>query len=266
MKLLIDNLDGLGARDYTAQMRVSNVPRVARKLNLPAELKVSLVSGGLPVPVIRARITLVLSNGKNLFTGYIFQAPTFQHEGFNDHGAVYGYEIDALSDVSLLDEKAPPPHPPFVDRSAGDALEQLATEALPGWFDVSQVEPGDAIPYYSVDPAKKWTASAAEIALSGRCSYRDEEGKLYFAPLATNLYPLAESDPAFCPGNLKLESVNRLVNDLTVLGPIEPSAHVRDYFVATDIRPSFTCRRNRSHAAARLRFITERFWMRHMRN
>jgi hypothetical protein len=239
MKLLIDNLDGLGARDYTAQMRVSNVPRVARKLNLPAELKVSLVSGGLPTPVIRARVTLVLSNGKNLFTGYIVQAPPFQYEGLNDHGAVYGFEIDALSDVSLLDEKAPPPHPPFVDRSAGDALEQLATEALPGWLDVSQVEPGDAIPYYSVNPAKKWTASAAEIALSGRCSYRDDEGKLYFAPLATNLYPLAESDPAFCPRNLKLESVNRLVNDLTVLGPIEPSAHVRDYFVGDGYTTKF---------------------------
>ena len=34
----------------------------------------------------------------------------------------------------------------------------------------------------------------------------------------------------FSPGDLQLQSVNRLVNDLTILGPLEPSAHVKDYF------------------------------------
>jgi hypothetical protein len=130
----------------------------------------------------------------------------------------------------LMDQKAPPAHPPFVDRSAGSAFDQLTAEALPGWFDVSGVQAGDLIPYYSVNPAKKWTASAAEIALSTRCSYRDDNSKLCFAPLGANTYALAEDSATFSPGDLQLQSVNRLVNDLTILGPLEPSAHVKDYF------------------------------------
>ena len=82
-----------------------------------------------------------------------------------------------------------------------------------------------------MDPAKKWTASAAEIALSARCAYRDDNAKLFFAPLATALLALAEDAATFSPGDLQLQSVDcMLVNDLTILGPLEPSAHVKDYF------------------------------------
>jgi hypothetical protein len=241
MKLLIDNLDGRGAQDYTAFVDSSKSPSLVRKLNSPAELKLGLVAGdgSLAAPVISARVVLSLSNGNDLFTGYIVQTPTYQYQGWADRGLIYRYEIKALSDVMLMDQKAPPPHPPFVDRNAGDAFRQLTAEALPGWFDVSGVEAGDPIPYYSVNPAKKWTASAAEIALSARCSYRDDNSKLFFGPLAANTYALAENAETFSPGDLQLQSVNRLVNDLTILGPLEPSAHVKDYFVGDGLTTKF---------------------------
>ena len=232
MKLTIDNLGGLGPQDYTAFVDSSKSPSLVRKLNSPAELKFGLVAGtgDLVVPAIGGRVMLTLSNGNDLFTGYIVETPTYQYLGWADRGLIYRYEVDALSDVMLMDKKAPPPHPPFVDRSAGSAFEQLTAEALPGWFDVSGVQAGDPIPYYSVDPAKKWTASAAEIALSARCAYRDDNGNLFFTPVTANTYALAEDAPTFSPGDLQLLSVNRLVNDLTILGPLEPSAHVKDYF------------------------------------
>jgi hypothetical protein len=241
MKLLIDNLDGLGPQDYTALVDSGASPRVVRKLNGPAELKFGLASAGgsLVAPVIGARIALILSNGNDLFTGYVVHSPTYQYLGWADRGLVYRYEVVALSDVMLMDQKAPPPHPPFVDRNAGDAFRQLTAEALPGWFDASGVQTGDPIPYYSVNPAKKWTASAAEIALAARCFYRDDNGKLFFAPLAANVYALAENAGTFSPGDLQLQSVNRLVNDLTILGQLEPSAHVKDYFVGDGFTTKF---------------------------
>lgn len=232
MKLLIDNFDGLGPIDYTAFVDAGKAPSLARKLNSPVRLKFGLLAaaGSFAVPVIGGRVKLTLNNGNDLFAGYIAETPMYQYLGWADRGSTYRYEIDALSDAMLLDQKAPPAHPPFVDRDAGNAFEQLTAEALPGWFDVSGVQAGDPIPYYSVNPAEKWTASAAEIAISGRCVYRDADGKLYFTPFAANTYALAENTPTFSPGDLQLQSVNRLVNDLTILGPLEPSAHVKDYF------------------------------------
>lgn len=241
MNLLIDNLDGLGPQDYTVFVDSSKSPTLVRRLNRPTECKFGLVAGtgGLVVPATGGRVRLTLRNGNDLFTGYIIQTPTYQYVGRGEHGLVYRYEIDALSDAMLLDQKAPPPHPPFVARNAGSAFEQLTAEALPGWFDVSGVEAGDPIPYYSVNPAKKWTAAAAEIALSARCAYRDGNSKLFFAPLGANTYELAEDSATFSPGDLQLQGVNRLVNDLTILGPLEPSAHVKDYFVGDGVTTKF---------------------------
>jgi hypothetical protein len=232
MKITIDNLDGLGPQDYTAFVDRKKNPSLARKLNTAAELKFGVLGalGGLAVPVIGGRVMLTLDSGDDLFTGYILQTPTFQYLGWSDGSPTYRYEVDALSDVMLMDQKAPPAHPPFVDRNAGNAFDQLTAEALPGSFNTSGVQAGDPIPYYSVNPAKKWTASAEEIALLGRCSYRDDNGSLFFAPVGTNTYALEESASSFSPGDLQLESVNRLVNDLTILGQLEPYAHVKDYF------------------------------------
>ena len=232
MKLTIDNLDGQGPQDYTAYVQANSLS-VARKLNAPAGLKVALVaySGGFVVPATGGRVMVARSDGSNLFTGYLVATPLSKYCGWSDQGARYVYEITALSDVMMLDLKPTTARPPFVDRSAGSAFQQLTEDALPGWFDLSGVEAGDTIPYLSVDPAKTWGASAAEIALLARCSYRDDNGKLFLTPLGQNTYSLAESDATFGPASLQLQATNRLVNDLTILGELEPGAHVKDYFV-----------------------------------
>jgi hypothetical protein len=241
MKLTIDNLGGLGPQDYTPFVDSKKSPALVRKLNHPADLKFGLLlnRAGLAVPVIGGRVVLSLRSGSDLFTGYIVRTPTYEYQGWADRGNVYRCEVEALSDVMLMDQKAPPPHPPFVDRSAGNSFQQLTAEALPNWFDMTGVAEGDRIPYYSVNPAKKWTVLAAEIALSARCSYRDDNGKLHFAPLAANIYALTEGTAKFSTADLQLQSVNRLVNDLTILGPLEPSAHVKDYFVGDGLTTKF---------------------------
>lgn len=241
MKLLIDNLDGRGAQDYTASMEPGKSASVVRKLNAPAELKVSLIAEGASfvAPVMGARVLLMRNDGGDLFTGYVTAAPSPRYSGWADQGPRYCYELVALSDVTMLNLKPTPPHPPFVARTAGDAFRQLTQDTLPGWFDLSGVEAGDTIPYFSVDPSKDWAASAAEIAVAGRCSYRDDNGKLFVAPLGQSTYSLAESDAALSPGDLQLQSVNRLLNDLTVLGELEPGAHVKDYFVGDGYTTTF---------------------------
>ncbi|MGP0095544.1 MAG: hypothetical protein ACLPHI_00785 [Terriglobales bacterium] len=232
MKLSIDNLSGLGAQDYTAFVDMSKTPTLTRKLNRPAALTFGLLEGAsiVGIPTLGARVKLTLESGNDLFTGYIVETPAYQYLGWANGGILYRYGIAALSDTSLMDQKAPPPHPSFVDRSDGSAFTQLAEGTLPGWFDVAGVETGDVLPYYSVDPAKKWTASAAEIAVLARCSYRDDDSNLLLIPLGASTYSLEESAVTYSPEDLELQSVNRLVNDLTVLGPLEPGAHVRDYF------------------------------------
>lgn len=240
MRLKIDNQDGLGIQDYTGLVDVSARPRITRKLNRPAKLQFVLVAGdGFVVPSAGARVSLERQDGSSLFTGYVTSAPAYQYLGWGEKGAVYRGEVEALSEEMVLDQKTTPPIPAFVARSAGDALRQLSEDAQAGWLDSSGVEAGDPIPYYAANPAKNWSASAAEIALAARCSYRSDRGALLFTRLGERTYELSERSAAFSPGDLALRSLNRVTNDWTVLGPLEPSAHVTDYFVGDGFTTKF---------------------------
>jgi hypothetical protein len=233
MNLTIDNLQGQGPQDYTATLDGTKSPKVERKLNQPAELQFSLVanSPGFVVPVSGARVTLGKTNGSDVFTGYVTAAPQYEYLGWGEQGPVYRYNFIAQSDEDLLDRKALPNRSPFVDRSAGDALRQLAQDLLPGWFDTTAVQDLDTLATYAVNPQKSFSFHAAEIALAARASFRTMDGALILAPVGAASYALNESDENFSPDGLWLNSPNLLVNDLTVIGQDEPQAYVRDYFV-----------------------------------
>jgi hypothetical protein len=233
MKLTIDNLQGAGPQDYTGAVDGTKPPKVERKLNKPAELQFSLLANtpGFVIPVTGARVTLGKTNGSDVFSGYVTAAPQYEYLGWGEPGPVYRYNVVAQSDEVLLNQKALPTRSPFVDRSAGDALRQLAQDLLPGWFDMGAVQDLDTLAVYAVNPQKNFSFHAAEIALSARASFRTMDGALILAPVGAASYALNESDSNFCPVGLWLNSPNLLVNELTVIGQDEPQAYVRDYFV-----------------------------------
>jgi hypothetical protein len=241
MKLQIDNLDGLGPVNYTSSIDGSRSPQVVRKLNQPSELRFSLVadSTNFVVPVTGARVTLGLTNGQDVFTGYLMHSPVFEYLGWGERGPVYRYDLVAQSDERLLDEKRLPNRCPFLERSAGDALRQLTQDLLPGVFDTNAVQDLDMLTWYASDPQKTWSQHAAEIAVQARASYRMMNGALIFAPLGATAFSLNETDTNFCPEGLKLQPVDVLINDVTVIGQSEPQAYVKDYFIGDGLTLKF---------------------------
>ncbi len=232
MKLTIDNLQGQGAQDYTGAVDWTKPPKVQRKGNQPAELQFSLVANSpdFVIPVVGARVALGKTNGSDVFTGYVVAAPEYEYLGWGEQGPVYRYNLAAQSDEILLDQKALPNRSPFVVRSAGNALRQLAQDLLPGEFDTSEVQDVDTLASYAVNPQKSFSFHVAEIALACRGSFRCMNGALILTPVGANTYSLDESDANFSPAGLWLNSPNLLVNDVTVIGLDEPQAYVRDYF------------------------------------
>jgi hypothetical protein len=241
MKLTIDNSQGSGVQDYTASLDSTVPPKIERKLNKPSQLQFSLLANSpeFVVPIIGARVSLNRSSGSAFFTGYLTQAPQYQCLGPGQVGPVYRYNLVAESDEVLLDQKALPNRAPFVNRTAGSALRQLAQDLLPGWFDLNGVEDVDMLAAYTVNPEKKFSAQAAAIALACRGSYRAMNGALLLAPIGAATYAQNEYDENFSPLRLQLVSPNLLTNDVTVIGSQEPQAYVRDYLVGDGLRLNF---------------------------
>src|SRR5438874_6607206 len=170
MQLTIDNLDGFGPRDYTSSISSDASPKIARRLNAPTDFTATLIAdtAQFVVPSEGGRVVLARADGVKLFTGYLTQAPEFEYLGWGERGPVYRYALVAQSDEVLLDRKQIPTSPPFVDRSAGNALRQLTEDLLPGIFDTTAVQDVDTIAHYAPSPQKKWSEHAAEIALRAR--------------------------------------------------------------------------------------------------
>ena len=231
MNLKIDNMDGHGPRDYSGAIDSVKAPVLVRKLNASSELQFSLIADGpeFVVPVRGARVTLGRSNGADVFTGYLTNAPVFEYLGYGERGPIYRYNLVAESDEAAMDRKRLPDRSPFVARSAGDALRLLTNDARPD-LDVSGVDDLEVIANYSSNPAKKWSEQAAEIALRTRACYRIENGAVALHPVGTTVHVLDEEDPNFCPDGLILSSPDRLINDVTLIGQQEPNAYVKDYF------------------------------------
>jgi len=233
MKLTIDNLQGQGPQDYTAALDGTKLPKIERKLNQPAELQFSLVANSpqFVVPVMGAQVSLGKTNGSAVFTGYVTTAPQYEYLGWGQSGPVYRYNVVAQSDEVLLDQKALPNRSPFVVRSAGSALRQLAQDLLPGFFNTTAVQGLDTLAVYAVNPQKRFSFHAAEIAVAARASFRAINGALILSPVGAASYALNESDANFSPAGLALDSPNPLMNQVMVIGEDEPQAYVRDYFV-----------------------------------
>lgn len=241
MRITIDNLQGGGAVDYTAALDASVAPAIERKLNGPAGLRLTLMqpSAEFVAPVSGARIVLTKASGEFWFTGYLTRDPQAEYLGWGERGPVYRYEVVAESDEFLLDQKVLPNRAPFVARTAGSAMRQLLQDLLPGEFDTSGVQDVDVLAAYQVNPAKKFSDHAAEIALATRASYRAMDGALVLAPVGTAIHAIAESDANFSPAGLKLSSPVVTINDATVIGLEEPQSYVRDYFVGDGLSLRF---------------------------
>ena len=241
MILTIDNLQGAGAQNYTSSLDATVTPKIQRKLNRLTEAQFSLLatSPAFVVPGIGARVILTKNSGSIFFTGYLTQVPEYECIGAGQAGPVYRYNVVAESDEVLLDQKALPNRAPFVNRTAGSALRQLAQDLLPGWFNVTGVEDVDTLATYLVNPQKKFSVHAAEIALACRGSYRAMNRALLLSPVGAASYALNETDANFSPTGLQLVSPNMLANDITVIGLEEPQAYVRDYFVGDGLSLDF---------------------------
>ena len=241
MKLTIDNLQGQGPQDYTGSLDGTKSPRIERKLNQPAELQFSLVANtpGFVIPVMGARVMLGKANGSDVFTGYVSAAPQYEYLGWGEQGPVYRYNVEVLSDEIVLNRKVLPNRSPFVNRSAGDALRQLAQDVLPDQFNTAGVQDVDTLAVYTVNPQQTFSFHAAEIAVAARASFRTMNGSLILAPVGAADYTLDESDPTFSPEGLWVSSPNLLVNEVTMIGLDEPQAYVRDYFAGNGLSLKF---------------------------
>ena len=239
MRITIDNLDGLGAIDYTEAVAAEGPITVQRALNVPSRCTAEIVLGaeGLAVPARRGKVTVTAADMTMLFTGYLATEPVRIYAGNASMGPVYRARITAVSDEWLLDN---------LGSGAGlrDAMSlgldgaalvaRLASRAQAGGSSAVTVASGASVPSTGAFAARAsvpWSVNAGEAASSAYAAYRALNGQVLIEPVGNVTHALSDADGTLSVAELQTTAVRMLANDVTLSGAEEPAAYIEENFL-----------------------------------
>jgi hypothetical protein len=231
--LTIDNLDGLGAVDYSAAVDRSKPLELRRALNLPSILSgmLCLAATTLATPARRGRITMTSTTGVVLFTGYLTTEPEAVYAGAASSGVVYRLAFSAVSDEWLLDKQPPVPFGGGgLGEAAGLVLKTLILRSGGAALGTAGVAAGRQVGVYHPEQAAVWSVNAGTLSSVSYGAYRVLSGAASLATAGSTAHALSDGDGTLTVSALQTAAVRELANDVTLSGDVEPWAYVTELF------------------------------------
>ena len=241
MRLLIDNLDGAGAVDYSGTMTVDGRLMIGRSLNAPSTCRVTLALGGtvLKTPVRRARVVVTNDGGTVLFTGYLPGEPEVRCAGASTRGEDEMVLVSAESDDWLLDQQGTMVGGAGFGLSGAALLTTLTSRTDPERFTTSAAGVIRSVGLFAPDATRSWSANAGAIASGAYAAYRVLAGVVELLPGGAVTHTLERGDGSLEPLALQLRSPRALVNDVMVSGEREPAVYVTEVFAGDGTTAEF---------------------------
>ncbi len=239
MKVTIDNLDGLGAIDYSDQLMGEGPLTIERVLNKPSTCRWTM-RDGMTRPARLGRVVVSSNGGKTLFTGYLTREPQAGYAGEGASGTVYRVQLEATSDDWLLDKQGLRTGGESFAES-GDALLRSLTSRVDGSrFTTAATGVISQVGGLQTSAAKSWSENAGEIAGAAGASYRVVSGQVQIAPLGSVRHTFTTADDSLSERGLTLAMTRELANDITVFGEMEAGTAVTEIFVGDGTTSEFT--------------------------
>ena len=233
MRLLIDNLDGAGAVDYSAVVAAEGPVKLHRRLNAPSLCTVTLNLAGQParkIPLRRGRVVLTSDAGVVLFTGYLPGEPEVQCVGAGATGNDSLLVLAAQSDDWLLDQQGTARGGAGFGLAGDALLRTLTSRTDPQRFTTSSAGLIRTMGLFAPDASRSWSVNAGALADGSYSAYRVVAGVVELAPGGAVTHVLSDADGTLDPMGLRLQSPKALANDVTVSGEREPAAYVTEIF------------------------------------
>ena len=238
MRVTIDNLDGLGAIDYSDQLMAEGPLTIERALNQPSTCQWTM-RDSLARPARLGRVVVSSDTGATLFTGYLTREPRMVAAGAGVSGTVYRLQMEATSDEWLLDKQGcRGDQESFAE--GGDALLRSLTGRVDGSrFTTTVTGTIGQVGSLQTSGAKTWSGDAGAIADAVGASYRVVSGEVQMAPLGSVQHTFSTADDSLSESGLTMATTRELANDVTVYGEMEAGATVTEIFVGDGTTSEF---------------------------
>lgn len=242
MKITIDNLDGLGALDYSGWISAAGALKVERKLNAPSTCGcvLDLNSARLRIPVRKGRVMVTRLDGLVLFTGYVTTEPELVYSGVGTTGAAYRIALHAISDEWLLDKQSVPMSGAGLGQNGTTALTILTNRVDAGVFTSGGSGGVRNLGIFQPEQNRSWSENAGALADNVYAAYRVVGGVVGLQPAGTIVHSLSDGDGTLQIAGLRVSQKRELANDVTVSGEREPAAYISESFAGDGTTSVFT--------------------------
>jgi hypothetical protein len=178
------------------------------------------------------------------FTGFVTNDPDLIYLGSKGGLPYWGYRYYAAADEYILSLNPVGIVPTFFNIHMGAIIKSLANRAAPGLFDVTNVADGPLVAQYTVDPTKSFFDVTTDLCGAASYVFYGNNKKLYFKSQDSSTLPATTLDgnsQYFTPSALTItaDTTGPVINDVTVVGDIEPQKYVQEYFLGTGLDSSF---------------------------
>jgi hypothetical protein len=247
MRITIDNLDGQGARDYTASIAPEGAITLQRTLNAPTRCTSEVVVGvgALPLPSRLGRVVVTGDDATILFTGYLATEPVRVYAGAVSEGSVYRARLSAVSDEWLLDRMGSGALQTAADSLALDGNQLLARltarvqAGQPDSLSVTSTAGTRVSGVFSPSASAAWSVNAGEAAGASYAGYRALNGQIILQPAASVTHNFSDADGTLSVAELQVGAVRELANDVTLSGAEEPAAYISESFAGDGTTTEF---------------------------
>jgi len=232
VKITIDNLDGMGALDYSGWISAVEPLKVERKLNAPSTCgcMLDLNSATVRVPARKGRVVVTKLDGLVLFTGYVATEPELIYAGVGTTGPAYRVALHAISDEWLLDRQSVPPGGAGLGQNGIAALTTLTNRVGAGVFAIAGSAGVRNLGIFQPEQNRSWSENAGALADNVYAAYRVVGGDLGLQPAGTVVHSLNDGDGSLQMAGLRVSQKRELANDVTVSGEREPAVYVSESF------------------------------------
>ncbi|MDE2100630.1 MAG: hypothetical protein KGL39_25525 [Patescibacteria group bacterium] len=232
--------------DYSKYVDFKRV-KISESINIPSTMTmpITITQGGVAIPPLRAYVKLYSTIfDRNVFTGFISSPPVRKYLGRANPATVPAealsqmieYQFMCTSDEHLLNIKAIPFIPQYVNRTQGEILSSIANILCPGFFDTSEIQDGDLVPYFEYTPSQSWCEIAKQFGDGSRYRYKVRDKKIWYTPYGDQPFGIAYDETgnkamfdAFALDTTILQVPT--VNDITIIGDAEAGNNREDYFI-----------------------------------
>ena len=252
---------GQGDVDYT-QYVVDGSISIQRGLNTPSSCSLSMVNydRAFVMPPQRSYMRIYSTKyQRTLYSGFLTNDAAYNYQTDSvkaqqqqappapTRPQQFQYDLTFTSDEYLLQLKAVPFIPAFVNQTQGQILQQLAEVLCPGYFDYAYVASGQLVPYLLYNPTTSWSEYAKQFGDASNYRYSVVDRQIHFQPYNDGslgiVYDESKGQGTFDPTLLQTQAMTTpIVNDVTIIGSQEGGNNHEDYFMGDGFTGSFPLR------------------------